>query len=106
VIVSVADVLNCIAKSRKGARAVVDTEVFDALPELLRSQIAEARQCALEILTTLATHTFVLKLILDLSICSSILSLLRHVRPLMLEIGADYHVGMPISMSSTMPHVR
>jgi hypothetical protein len=78
--VSAQEALNRIAESPEGAQALVNADVFEVFPELLNSRIAKIREWTAEILGTLATHDFGLKLlVLNSKICTRLVSLLRRV---------------------------
>jgi hypothetical protein len=86
--------VNLIAKSPDGAQAVVDAKVFGFLAELMkRHQILTA----FRILEHLATHDFVLALIVDSKLIPQAISLLRRVRSPLLKVGADAHAGIMTS---------
>jgi hypothetical protein len=55
----------------------VDADVFDSLAALLKSWDEEVREQTAEILGTLATHDFGLKLIFNSNLSAKIVTLLR-----------------------------
>ena len=81
--------LNRIAESPEGAQAVVDANVFGSLPELFNSWYEVIRKGTADILGTLATHDFGMKLILNSNLCAELVSLLRRVRLPILDLDTD-----------------
>jgi hypothetical protein len=77
VVVSAARTLNEVARSSNGAQAVVDADVFDFLPELLRSRRADIRHRTAGLLGTLAKYEAGLRLILTSNLCTQLLAMLR-----------------------------
>ena len=76
-VVTAARALTQIARSPEGAHAVVDADVLDALPERLKSENKDVRECTGVIFATLASHECGLKHILDSNLCTQLVLLLR-----------------------------
>jgi hypothetical protein len=67
----------CIAECPEGAQAVVDADVFDVLPDLMRnSPNAIVRYRAANTLETLATRDFG-KVMLNSNLCTQLVAQLR-----------------------------
>jgi hypothetical protein len=66
---------------------VVDADVLDVLPDLIRNSQWDYR--AAEVLEMLTTHDFGLKLVLNSNLCTQFVNLLRRVRLPNLDLDAD-----------------
>jgi hypothetical protein len=68
----------------------VDANVFDVLPDLIqRPPYGLDRYHPVKILETLTTHELGLKLVLNSSLCTQLVNLLRRVRLPNLDLDAD-----------------
>jgi hypothetical protein len=76
-VVSAASALTEIARYPEGAQAVVNADVFDALPKRLYSESTDVRAWTANIFGILAKHDLGLELILNWNICSQLVLLLR-----------------------------
>jgi hypothetical protein len=68
--------LNAIAKTPAGAQALVDADVFDSLPGLVKSPSPWVRRWAAKLLGSLGIHDFGLTLLLNSNL---VVPLLRRV---------------------------
>jgi hypothetical protein len=90
VVLSAQRALSRIAGSPEGAQAVVDANVLDVLLDLIQSPpYGLDRYHPMEILETLTTHEFGLKLVLNSNFCTQLVNLLRRVRLPNLGLDAD-----------------
>jgi hypothetical protein len=95
-VVSATQALDGIAQSPDGALAVVDADVFAALPSQLKSIRVSIRESTVDLLGTLASQEFGLNLILNSNLLSQLVSLLRRVLLPMLELDHnDFHQWPP-----------
>jgi hypothetical protein len=89
--------LNEIAKIPAGAQSLVDADVFDSLPELVKSPSPGVRRSAAKLLGSLGIHDFRLALLVNSNL---FVSLLRRVRLPILGSASDDVAAMAIPMSS------